>query len=54
MTVDAARFVLWTNFHDAEVAARPMSHADCSEFDTEAESDASDVRLETANQAAAL
>lgn len=31
-----------------------MSHSDYSDFDAEAESDASDVHLETANQAVAL
>lgn len=53
VTVDAACFVLCANFHYAEVAAQPMSHADYSKFDTEAECDASDAHRETANQAVA-
>lgn len=39
LTVNTVPFVLQAGFHDAEVAAWPVSHAEHSEFDMEAESD---------------
>lgn len=41
VTVNAARFVLLANFHYAEVEECPMSHAEHSELNMKAESDAS-------------
>lgn len=44
LAVNTVCFVLPVRFfHDAEVAARPVSHAEYSGFDMEAESDTSDV-----------
>lgn len=42
LTVNTVRFVLQARFYYAEVATRPVSHAEYSEFDMEAESDTSD------------